>query len=69
MSFGSYTPHDYDGNYLGTISLLNAFADSRNIPALRLAERVGIRKVIEVAHRFGITQQYSCVSAGGAGIG
>jgi penicillin-binding protein 1A len=54
-SFGSYSPHNYDGKYLGTISLLHAFADSRNIPALRLAERVGIRRVIEVAHRFGIS--------------
>jgi penicillin-binding protein 1A len=55
FSVGSYAPHDYEGNYLGNISLLKAFADSRNIPALKLAERVGIKKVIEVAHRFGIT--------------
>jgi penicillin-binding protein 1A len=52
---GSYTPHDYEGNYLGSITLLKAFADSRNIPALRLAEQVGMRKVIDTAHRFGVT--------------
>jgi penicillin-binding protein 1A len=55
FSVGSYAPHDYEGNYLGNISLLTAFADSRNIPALKLAERVGMKKVIEVAHEFGIT--------------
>ena len=55
FSVGSYTPHDYEGNYLGEITLLKAFADSRNIPALKLAERVGMKKVIEVAHQFGIT--------------
>ena len=55
ISFGSYTPHNYEGNYLGNITLLKAFADSRNIPALKLADHVGIRKVIDVAHRFGIT--------------
>jgi penicillin-binding protein 1A len=55
-SFGSYTPHNYDGKYLGSISLLHAFADSRNIPALKLAARVGIHKVIDTAHRFGITE-------------
>jgi len=55
VSFGSYTPHDYEGNYLGSISLLTAFADSRNIPAVRLAERVGMHKVIATAHKFGIT--------------
>jgi penicillin-binding protein 1A len=54
-SFGGYTPHNYEGNYLGNITLLRAFAESRNIPALKLAEHVGIRKVIDVAHQFGIT--------------
>ncbi len=54
-SFGSYTPHDYEGNYLGSISLLTAFADSRNIPAVKLAERVGMHKVIATAHKFGVT--------------
>ena len=54
-SFGGYTPHDYEGNTLGEITLLKAFADSRNIPAVRLAERVGMGKVAETAHRFGIT--------------
>jgi penicillin-binding protein 1A len=37
------------------MTLINAFAESRNIPALKLADRVGIQKVIEVAHRFGVT--------------
>jgi penicillin-binding protein 1A len=54
-SFGSYTPHNYEGNYLGNISILKAFADSRNIPALKLAQRVGMHKVIATAQQFGIT--------------
>ncbi|MBB5341818.1 penicillin-binding protein 1A [Tunturiibacter gelidoferens] len=52
---GPYTPHNYEGDYKGTMSLLNAFAESRNIPALKLADRYGIRKVIDTAHRFGVT--------------
>lgn len=53
---GPYTPHDYErGSFSGTMTLVDAFAESRNIPALRLADKVGIRKVIEVAHRFGVT--------------
>ena len=55
VSFGAYVPHNYDGKFKGRISLLEAFADSRNIPAIELASRVGIRKVIDTAHRFGIT--------------
>jgi penicillin-binding protein 1A len=53
---GPYTPHDYEANYLGNITLEKAFAESRNIPALRLAERAGMKKVIDVAHRFGIAR-------------
>ena len=55
VSFGGYTPHNYENDYKGAMTVLNAFAESRNIPALELADRVGIRKVIEVAHRFGVT--------------
>jgi penicillin-binding protein 1A len=55
VSFGSYTPHNYEGDYMGPISVLTAFAHSRNIPALKLAARVGIHNVIDVAHRFGVT--------------
>ncbi len=51
---GPYTPHNYDNNFQGSISLLRAFADSRNIPAVKLAERVGMRKVIATAHQFGL---------------
>jgi len=55
VSFNGYVPHNYENNYRGAMTVANAFAESRNIPALKLAARVGIRKVIEVAHRFGVT--------------
>ncbi len=68
---GLYTPHNYDGKFEGTISLRHAIADSRNIPALKLAERVGIHNVIDMAHRFGVTSQiqpYLPVALGAAEI-
>ena len=68
---GPYTPHNYEGDYKGTMTLLNAFAESRNIPALKLADKVGIRKVIETAHRFGVTSNipaYLPVAIGSADI-
>jgi len=55
VSFGTYTPHNYENDYKGRMTVLNAFAESRNIPALKLAARVGIHKVIDMAHRFGVT--------------
>ncbi|MBV9086607.1 MAG: penicillin-binding protein, partial [Acidobacteriaceae bacterium] len=54
-SSGSYTPHNYDEKFEGNITLRRALAQSRNIPALKLADRVGIKAVIDTARRFGIT--------------
>lgn len=54
---GPYTPHDYEHRYLGPVTYERAFADSLNIPALKIAQRVGIRHVIETAHRFGVTSE------------
>ncbi|HZY63452.1 MAG TPA: PBP1A family penicillin-binding protein [Edaphobacter sp.] len=54
---GPYTPHNYERDYRGAMTLTSAFAESRNIPALKLAYRYGIRKVIATAHRFGVTSE------------
>ena len=56
-TFGGYTPHDYEGNTLGEITLERAFADSRNIPAVMLAAQMGMPRVAATAHRFGITSR------------
>jgi penicillin-binding protein 1A len=55
VSFGSYRPHNYENDYKGAMTVASAFAESRNIPALRLAARVGIHNVIDMAHKFGVT--------------
>lgn len=52
---GPYTPRNYEGNYKGAMTLTDAFAESRNIPALKLAYKYGIRKVIATARQFGVT--------------
>jgi penicillin-binding protein 1A len=54
---GPYTPHNYDERFEGNITLRRALAQSRNIPALKLADKVGIKTVIDYAHRFGISEQ------------
>jgi penicillin-binding protein 1A len=70
-SSGPYAPHNYDEKYEGTISLRRALAQSRNIPALKLADRVGIRTVEDYARKFGVTSQlppYLPVALGAAEI-
>jgi penicillin-binding protein 1A len=69
---GLYTPHNYDGKFEGVITFRHALAESRNIPALKVTERVGgIRTVIEYARKFGITSPmpaYLPVALGAADI-
>jgi penicillin-binding protein 1A len=55
VNFGGYAPHNYENDYKGAMTIQNAFAESRNVPAVKLAARVGIHKVIDMAHRFGVT--------------
>ncbi|HLW84524.1 MAG TPA: PBP1A family penicillin-binding protein [Candidatus Sulfotelmatobacter sp.] len=66
-SSGPYSPHNYDEKYEGIITLRRALAQSRNIPALRLADKVGMPAVISYTRRFGITaplQPYLSVALG-----
>jgi penicillin-binding protein 1A len=68
---GPYTPHNYDEKFEGIITLRRALAQSRNIPALKLANKVGIRSVIDYAGRFGITSKippYLPIALGSAEI-
>ena len=50
-----YSPRNYDEKFEGTITLRRALAGSRNVPAVKLAEKIGIGSVVETAKRFGIT--------------
>ena len=71
VTFGTYSPHNYENDYKGAMTLINAFAESRNIPAVKLAARVGIHKVIDMAHRFGVTSEipaYLPIALGAAEI-
>ncbi len=50
-----YTPKNFDGKFLGTISVRDALALSRNVCAVRVADAVGIDRVIDTAKAAGIT--------------
>jgi penicillin-binding protein 1A len=56
MSGGQpYSPHNYDEKFEGVITLRRALDGSRNVPAVKLAEKLGMNSVIDMARRFGIT--------------
>jgi penicillin-binding protein 1A len=51
---GAWTPKNYDNQFKGMITLTQALAESRNIPAVRVSEAVGRDAVRRVANGFGI---------------
>ncbi len=51
----SYTPVNYDGSYHGRQTLRNSFANSYNIPAVRVAQKLGVNNIISMGKKMGIT--------------
>jgi penicillin-binding protein 1A len=51
----AYSPRNYDEKFEGNITLRRALAGSRNVPAVKLAEKIGISSVVAVTRRFGIS--------------
>jgi penicillin-binding protein 1C len=49
-----YCPEDYDRKYFGPLSFRQALAQSRNIPAVKVLDMVGVGNVIRTAHAMGI---------------
>ncbi len=50
-----WSPKNYDGRYGGTYTLTRAVANSVNVVAVRVAEKVGIDEVVKYARLCGIT--------------
>lgn len=66
-----WAPKNYDGKYLGPITLRKSLALSRNLSSIRLALDLGIDVVIDYAHRLGITDTippYPSIALGSATV-
>ena len=49
-----WKPENYDRKFLGDIPLRLALETSRNVPAVRMVQSLGVENAIEVAQRFGV---------------
>ena len=49
-----WKPENYDKKFLGDIPLRYALETSRNVPAVRMVQNLGVENAIEVAQRFGV---------------
>ncbi|MCX7286906.1 MAG: transglycosylase domain-containing protein [Rhodobacterales bacterium] len=56
---GNWCPQNYDKEFKGRITLTQALAESRNIPAVRVSEAVGRDLVKQVATDFGLAQNFA----------
>jgi penicillin-binding protein 1A len=54
VSYGGWSPKNYGGNYHGSVTLRTALTFSYNIPAVKVADAVGIDKVLTTAKGMGI---------------
>jgi penicillin-binding protein 1A len=52
-----WSPGNYTNEYHGPTTLTSAFANSFNMVAIRVANEIGGDRVIDVAHRLGITDE------------
>ncbi len=53
----TWSPKNYDNRYLGPTTLANALVHSRNIVAIKLLQKVGVQRVIQLAQRSGISSE------------
>jgi len=51
---GPWTPRNYSNEFLGMMTLTEAFARSQNIPAVRISEAMGRAEVRRAANAFGL---------------
>jgi len=49
-----WKPENYDKKFLGDVPLRLALETSRNVPAVRLVEQIGVENAINAAQRFGV---------------
>jgi len=50
-----YSPHNYENDFWGPITLRRALEHSRNVPAIKMMDALGPKQVISYARRFGLT--------------
>src|SRR5262245_57039264 len=53
----AWKPDNYDRKFRGSTTLQQAIEESVNVVTVKLQERVGINKTVQVARRFGITSK------------
>jgi len=59
----TWSPHNYDQQYRGRVTVREAFEKSLNVPTVRLTEDVGLNRVISTAGDFGFDEKFAAIPA------
>jgi len=52
-SASSWKPKNYDGDYKGPVTFRESLEQSRNIPTIKIADKVGVGNILKFANRIG----------------
>ncbi len=52
--YDMYYPQNYDRSFAGAMSVRRAIEMSRNVPAVRLGQEIGLNKIVEICRSIGI---------------
>lgn len=63
-----WTPHNYDEQFRGRVTLREAFEKSLNVPTVRMSQEVGVGRVVRTASRFGFSEKFEEVPAFPLGV-
>lgn len=55
LNIGGWQPQNYNRNFNGTVSMRYVAEQSLNVPTIRIAQEVGMEKIIYLAEKMGIT--------------
>jgi penicillin-binding protein 1A len=58
VTIGNWTPANYEGGNEGPMTVTEAFKHSVNTISAQIVQQIGADKVIDVAHRFGVTSEF-----------
>jgi penicillin-binding protein 1C len=67
-ALGPYRPQNYDRRFHGPVRAREALASSYNLPAVELADRVGVDPLLETLHRAGFASLTRSASHYGLGL-
>jgi penicillin-binding protein 1A len=63
-----YSPENFNNEYIGITSMAEALTKSRNVPTVKLQQKVGLNNVIDMARSFGLTANFAPYLSLGLGV-